>query len=120
MIKNEFVTLDGENYGITVESVGKKTKFVSFKDDTVRIFKNLDIAKIITKDIVGSNKARYYFYLDGKTVPLDNCIYYNGKYQYIDREENIRYIIQEFKEFKTLSVGYLCFEDGDTVRCEKK
>ena len=120
MIKNEFVTLDGENYGITVESVGKKTKFVSFKDDTVRIFKNLDIAKIITKDIVCSNKARYYFYLDGKTVPLDNCIYYNGKYQYIDREENIRYIIQEFKEFKTLSVGYLCFEDGDTVRCEKK
>lgn len=120
MIRNEYVTIDGETSGIVVESIGKKNKFVSFKDGTVRLFKNLDIAKIITKDIVGDNKARYYIDFNGKTIPLDECIFYNGKYQYIDKENGVRYIIEELKDFKTLSCGYLCFEDGDTVRCNKK
>ena len=120
MIRNEYVTIDGETSGIVVESIGKKNKFVSFKDGTIRLFKNLDIAKIITKDIIGDNKAKYYIDFNGKTIPLDECIFYNGKYQYIDKGNDVRYIIEELKDFKTLSCGYLCFEDGDTVRCNKK
>lgn len=129
IIRNEYVTLDGVENGIAVQAISKdgKKKFITFKEN-IRLFKNLKNAETTCRDILDGSKCKYYIILGGKRIPIDKCIKYENSYQYIyfplaEENENvfpIRYIISEVKEYKTTLIGYLVFENGDTVRCDKK
>ena len=121
IIKN--VTFDGQTSGIVAKSkVGennKKARFITLGDKvSPRIFNNLEIAKLTAKIIMPNVKFDYFLKFGKKKVNINSCFLLDGIWQYI--EGNTLYLIKENRSRKTSYLGYICFEDGDTKRCDKE
>lgn len=124
MIKN--IKLDGMQSGIIVKvrnsGKGKFPKFVTLADKkTPRLFNNLEIAKLTAKILIPNAKFEYLItvYSDDESITanLNKCRIYNGCYQFFYNDD--LYIVHELNIRRTSQMGYLCFENGDTERCEK-
>lgn len=119
-METKMIKLDGAKSGIAVESITESgRKFVKYKNE-IRLFKNLELAKVTCRDIVGGYRCRYYIIHEGKKILMSKCYCTEHSYHYIDQENQIRYIFMDDVTYKATTIGYLVFEDGDTVRCDKK
>ena len=117
----ENVNLNGYEDGIIVEVVkdhGNNT-FINSKDNYVRKFKNLEIAKMTAKSIVGKlAKLKYYFVIGDKQFPLSYAQKVKDHWEIIDNE--VKYIIKENKNYTITSIGYLVFDNGDIIKRDKE
>ena len=117
----ENVNLNGYEDGIIVEVVkdhGNNT-FINSKDNYVRKFKNLKIAKMTNKSIVGKlAKLKYYFVIGDKQFPLSYAQKVKDHWEIIDNE--VKYIIKENKNYTITSIGYLVFDNGDIIKRDKE
>lgn len=117
MIKKN-IKLGTDGNGIIVEV--SNNKYFHDKDGNTKVFANLEIAKEVSKIFLpsASTHRKYYFLIDKKIIALDDCTKMQDYYQYINGDEV--YYIEETCNSAVISIGYLCFENGDTVRCDKK
>lgn len=118
----ETITLNGETSGIIAKTKfinGVKERFVTSPDKiTPRLFNNLEVAKYTAKIIIPNAKFEYFIKFKNKTVSIDSCQHLENTWEYIEGETV--YIIKELHSRKTSSMGYICFENGDTTRCDKE
>ena len=133
------IVLDGKKNGIVVELPTNKPyrKFVNVMDEKTqkrvpRLFTNYETAKIVSKNIKtdGKGKLKYFFMLDlpyskkePVLIPIEKSQKIYGKYEiYISEEvfgEKVRLVIEERKSHHVMEIGYLVFDNGDTVRSNK-
>jgi hypothetical protein len=120
MIKKT-ITIDGQTNGIIAKMTSNgKDKYIMGNNNQPRLFTNLEVCKNVSKMIAGDKKLSYYIMLDEYTIiDINECtiLYKHNTYQYFHND--ILYIIKESRIYRTSSLGYICFEDGDTKRCYK-
>lgn len=116
--------LDGTTTGIAVKVTYTNTnkhRFIVTKENKVRLFDNLEVAKAVAKTVTGIEpKIEYFISIDDKMYPLEKAYKVHGIYKIIDREKQQIISVREKNEFKASKFSYIVFEDGDTTRCEKK
>jgi len=116
--------LDGRTTGIAVKVTYKNTKkhrFIVTKENKIRLFDNLEVAKTVAKTVTGiESKIDYYISVNDKMYPLDKIYKVHGVYKIIDKDTQTIISVKEKTEYKASKFGYIVFEDGDTTRCEKK
>lgn len=122
IIEHVSVELDGIKNGIIVEAVGDngKRKVISSKGAGARLFKNIEIAKVAARSVLGTLPLRYYIYIKGTKYNFDLCQEINDMYQMYDEKKNVMYDIFPDRSVKVTKLGYIVTEDGDTVRCDKQ
>lgn len=120
-METKIVQLDGANAGIAVEVIANKRRFVRYKDN-IRIFKNLELAKVTCNRLTGEcgNRAEYYIVTKDLRIPISKCYITKHSFEYLDITNNIRYIFRNEVNLTATQLGYLVFEDGDIIRCDKK
>ena len=113
------VKLDGKTTGFIVEIVGNRERYLKTSTG-IRIFDNLQIAKITANTYVKDSKFNYHIKCDnGKIIPMDYTQYMgNGKYQAVVDDELIE--IVEKRNYSTVEFKYLVFANGDTERTPKE
>ena len=113
------VQLDGKTTGFIVEILDSKERYLKTSTG-IRIFDNLQIAKITANTYVKDSKFIYHIKCDnGKIIPMDNTQYMgNGKYQAVVDNELIE--IVEKRNYSTVEFKYLVFANGDTERTPKE
>lgn len=121
-MNTNYVLFDGNDYGIAVEYVSAVGKQFIRYNKAIRLFKSLELAKVICRAMVEGCHCNYYISARGKLIPLSDCLVKNNEYYYIDLNEAIpvRTIFKDNIVKKITNIGYLVFEDGDTTRCDKK
>ena len=119
MIK-EYVNIDGQKSGILVKikNDSKKPNYIVGKDKKPRLFYNLEVAKLISTTAIPNASFEYFICVGKIIVPIDNCQRFDNVWQFIYNEK--LYIVKEYNLRKTTSLGYICFENGATQRCDKK
>ena len=126
MIKD--VYLDGETNGIaalvTYTNNGNRrficSKSQNNKDQEIRLFPNLEVAKAVAKTLNNIQEyIEYYFSIDGRMYSLaDSHQLSYKKWMTIDNGEIIR--IYEDTANKGYKFGYIVFENGDEKQCDKR
>lgn len=124
--KNELVNFDTEKIGIIVQITsanGSIPKFITL-DNKPRVFNNLDVAKIMANTIIEGGTFKFWIYWDNmdNLININQCRYNkkNHTFQFIDNSSKTIYKFKEVRTRKLSNLGYLCFDDGDTVRFEKE
>lgn len=119
MIEKRYYEFDGTKNGIIV-SFGENDKFITNPDKvTPRVFNNLEVAKIMSKYIIpNATKFKYYVQVDDITTNIDNCQHIGNDWQFF--YNNMIIIGREKRLYRTINIGYICFENGESVRCEKE
>lgn len=116
--------LDGTTTGIAVKVTytnTKKRRFIITKENKIRLFDNLEVAKSVAKTVTGiESKIEYFFSINDTMYPLEKAYKVHGIYKIVDTENQELISIIEKKECKASKFRYIVFEDGDTIRCEKK
>ena len=119
-MKTKIIQLDGVTTGIAVALATNKKKFIKYKDK-IRLFKNLNLAKTSCRDLASGDRLTYYVVKeDGVKIPLSSCYRTKHSFEYIDTKEDTRYIFRDETTLTATGLGYLIFEDGDIIRCDKK
>jgi hypothetical protein len=114
---SNIVKLDGEINGVIVK-VADSNKYIIGKDKMPRLFNNLAVAKVIARSIIPDTRFEYFFKLGDIVVSLDDCQQLRDKtWSYFKNGHHMK--IKEYHMNKTMNLGYICFEDGDTERCDK-
>ena len=132
------ITLDGEKNGIIVELPTNKSykKFVNQLDETTqkrvpRLFRNYKVAKTIGKNVKtdAEGELKFFFMFDIPNmkqpimIPFEDAQKVNKKYEaYLSEEtfgERTRLVIEECDESRVMEIGYIVFDNGDTVRSDK-
>lgn len=119
------VELNGTTNGIAIMVNylnNKKPKFICTKDNKVRLFNNLSVAKTVAKTVTGiERKIKYFIVLGDKMYPVEDSYKSNsGRYKIVDTESNQIITVAEKIDFKATNFSYIVFENGDTIRCDKK
>ena len=118
------IYLDGTKNGIAVKVTytdSKKHRFIVTKENKIRLFDNLRVAKAVAKTVAGIEpKIEYFIFVNEKMYPLNQVYKSHEVYKIIDKESNEIINVREKMEYKASNFSYLVFENGDTVRCEKK
>ena len=136
------VKLNGKTTGIaakvTYKNNGKK-RFILTKENNIRLFDNVDVARTVAKTVKGIEPYIEYFIVlsDEKMFSINSCrkirggykvydpenetmVSVKGGYNVYDKETNSILFIEEKHERKVINFNYLVFEHGDTNRTEKK
>lgn len=127
VVKLEYKATENKN-GKKIKSVSKCSNFITINtpennEKKIRIFDNLEIAKLIVseRNNPAVENATYYIYReDGTMIDVKKCFKdKNNVYHYFDKENDIKYEIELEPSKKILNYGYIIFENGDTERTEK-
>lgn len=118
------ITIDGETNGIIVKTkvtiTNKKSRYITLQDKvTPRLFNNLEVAKNSASIIMPDRRVEYYIKLGNNIlIDIDSCNKVGNEWQFI--HDNTLYIIKEKNSRRTMRLGYICFYNGDTERCDKE
>lgn len=122
--KNELVNFDTEKVGIVVQIAnanGNLPKYMTL-DRKPRLFNNLRVAKIMANSSIEGGKFNYWIHWDNmeNLININRCRYdkKNHIFQFIDNETKTIYNFKEIRTNKVSNMGYLIFDNGDTVRTE--
>lgn len=118
------VELNGTTNGIAVMVTYLNTKnkrFLINKDGDIRLFPNLKVAKAVAKTVTGvQSHIEYWIIAEDKKYPMSSAYKRHGNYKIIDKETNEVITIRENYQYKASNFSYIVFENGDSVRCDKK
>lgn len=116
----EYVNIDGQTSGILVKikSNSKKPNYIMGKDKKPRLFYNLEVAKLISSNMINDAEFEYFIRVGKITISIDDCQRFDKIWQFV--HEGTLYIVKEYHLRKTTSLGYICFENGATQRCDKQ
>ena len=82
-MNTNYVLFDGNDYGIAVEYVSAVGKQFIRYNKAIRLFKSLELAKVICRAMVEGCQCNYYISARGKLIPLSDCLVKNNEYHYI-------------------------------------
>ena len=116
--------LDGITTGIAVKVTytnTKKQRFIITKENKIRLFDNLEVAKAVAKTVTGIEpKIEYFILVNNNMHNINKAYKINGVYKIIDKCNNQIISVKEKTEYKASKFGYIIFEDGDTIRSDKQ
>lgn len=85
----------------------------------IRLFNNLEVAKIVAKLYYPDCTYEYYFKVDNILIKRSLCQKISDrKYQVF--ANNIQYDIEELYTYRITDIGYIVFENADTQRYNTK
>lgn len=118
--KNENIKFDGKKSGIVVQiknANGSRPKYIVL-DRKIKIFNNLDVAKISAKELNEDGVFSYWISNDGVLININQCRYDKDThtFQYIDNGSKTIYNFKELRTRKVSNLGYLIFDNGDKER----
>lgn len=136
------VKLNGNTTGIaakvTYKNNGKK-RFILTKENKIRLFDNVDVARTVVKTVEGIEPYIEYFIVlsDDKMFSINSCrkikggykvyddetetmVFIKGGYKVYDKETNSILFIEEKYQRKVTNFNYLVFEHGNEKRTDKK
>ena len=114
------IELNGKTTGFFVEVEDNNTKKYITTSSGIRIFDNLEIAKVTANRFVTDQKFSYHIRLEDQDIPLADTQYIgDGVYQAVDKDGNL-IDIKELRRYTTTSLGYLIFRNGDKLRIAKE
>jgi hypothetical protein len=112
------ITLDGKTNGIGILLQNESRDFLRRKNQTIRLFKSLELAKVCLAEefsIVDQHQYTPFIVIEDNLIKFDyvqrvskNCL------QFYALEG--RYNCFETHQEQVLWIGYYIFDDGDTVR----
>ena len=119
----KILTIDGETNGIVVKTkvteTNKKSRYITLQDKTThRLFNHLELAKITAGIIMPGKRFEYYIRLGNNAiVNIDYCNKVGNAWHFVLNDT--LYIVKEKNSRRTMHLGYICFENGETQRCDR-
>lgn len=116
-----YLDLDGIKNGIGVYIYGAKDFIRNKKDNSIKLFSNMALAKsylVNTKNIKHPNQYRLYLILGKSEIDFEYVEFVNGYYEFYS-ESSKKYLCKETVTNRVTSFGYIVFENGDTKKLDK-
>ena len=121
-MNTEYFICDGRNVGFKVFT--KDSCYLKTKNGADRIFNSVDFAKAIAF-INGCRSAddfELHLYVYGNVIPFKYLQRINDNIEFFGDNDGelTRYVIEETKVREYNNFGYICFDNGDVERTDKK